>query len=435
MAVRRLEGRRRSPIEPSGVYLFAGPKTGGAVLPNDGDRGGLIRRLGAVAIGAALALSLIALAAACGGGAAADPRPVGLPADWAEVLERADGQTVRWWMYGGDVRINAYVRQHVVPAAAARGVTLEQVPVDDTADAVQRVLAEREAGRDSGGAVDLIWINGENFALGKQAGLWLEGWARRLPNASLVDPADPSIAADFGVPVDDQESPWSRAAFVFAYDPERTSAPPRTVAELLDYARANTGRFAYPAPPDFTGSAFVRLAVQELGEDEAMEALRDIAPALYREGRALPKSEAELNRLFGDGQVDIAMSYDPGFVLSGVRSGTFPERARPFALERTLVNASFVTIPANAEHPEGAAVVADLLLSLQLQALKADPEVLGIPTVLDPERLGPADRAALEPSGASPYLLGPDELGEPLAELPAAEVTRLEKRWRREVLR
>ncbi len=378
---------------------------------------------------------IAALAAGCGGGSTAEPSSAGLQGDWERISSQARGQTVRWWMFGGDARINRYVREHVVPAAAAEGVTLKQVPIDDTADAVQRVLAEREAGKGSGGAVDLIWINGENFALGKEAGIWLNDWAADLPNASLVDPADPSIATDFGVPVEGQESPWSRAALIFAYDPNRVATPPTTVAELLDYARRNPGRVTYPAPPDFTGSAFVRLAVQELGEDEALRALREVGPSLFDEGRSLPKSEAELNRLFGDGQVDIALSYDPGFVLSAVRSGTFPKRARPFAMARTLANTSYVTIPANAANREGAAVVANLLLSPELQLVKADPAVLGVPTVLDPGRLDPADRSRLERPDASPYLLGPDDLGETLAELPAAEVTRLEERWRGEVLR
>lgn len=377
--------------------------------------------------------SAVALAAGCGGGGAGEP--AGLPADWDQVRARAEGQTVQWWMYGGDARINAYVRDHVVPAAAERGVTLEQVPVEDTAEVVQRVLAEREAGRDSGGAVDLVWINGENFAAGKEAGLWLGDWAGGLPGAAAVDPGDPSIANDFGVPVEGQESPWSRAALVFARDPERVPEAPRTVAELLAHARANPGRVAYPAPPDFTGSAFLRLAAQELGEDAAIAALAEVQPLLYGGGAGLPKSEAELNRLFGDGRVDFAMSYDPGFVLSGVRTGTFPERVRPFALERTLVNTSYVAIPANAGDPEGAAVVADLLLDPRLQAIKADPDVLGIPTVLDPRLLDPAQRAALTSRRASPYLLAPDALGEPLAELPAADVGPLEERWRREVLR
>jgi len=380
--------------------------------------------------------AVMMLASACAGDGASSGDPAAsLAGDWTRISAAAKGQTVNWWMYGGDARINAYVRDRVIPAAAAEGVTLKQVPIDDTAEAVQRVLAEREAGRGSGGAVDLIWINGENFALGREAGLWLDDWAGLLPNAALVDHDDPSITTDFGVPVDGQESPWSRAALVFAHDPSRVKDPPRTVREVLDYVRAHPGRVTYPAPPDFTGSAFVRLVVQALGEEEGLAALRDVAPALYKEGSSLPKSEAELNRLFGDGQVDIAMSYDPGFVISGVRSGTFPARVRPFALDRTLVNTSFVAIPANAADREGAAVVANLLLSVELQALKSDPEILGIPTVLDVDALDAAGRRALRPASRSPYLLGPGALGTSLAELPAGEVTRLEDRWRQEVLR
>ncbi|MDQ3520969.1 MAG: ABC transporter substrate-binding protein, partial [Gemmatimonadota bacterium] len=147
---------------------------------------------------------------------ATPPRPA---ADWAAVTQAADGQTVRWWMYGGDERANRYVDEHVAPAAAQLGVTLERVPVADTADAVQRVIAEQRAGREAGG-VDLVWVNGVNFALGKEADTWLTGWTQDLPRAHLLDPDDPALTTDFGVAVQGQELPWSRAAFVFAYDTE-----------------------------------------------------------------------------------------------------------------------------------------------------------------------------------------------------------------------
>ena len=48
---------------------------------------------------------------------------------------------------------------------------MNQVRVADTADAVNKVLGQKQAGRTDGGAVDAIWINGENFATGRQAGL------------------------------------------------------------------------------------------------------------------------------------------------------------------------------------------------------------------------------------------------------------------------
>ena len=350
------------------------------------------------------------------------------------MLREARGQSVNWWMYGGDDRVNAYVKRYLAPAAQRRGVRLRQVPVTDTADAVGRVVAQRRAGSTAGGSVDLIWINGENFAAGKQAGLWLEDWARQLPNARYVDWGDPSIARDFQVPVDGQEVPWSRAAFVFATDAARVAEPPGDLDALLAWARRHPGRLTYPAPPDFTGSAFVRQVVQAKGEDAAFRYLEELKPLMYRRGDVLPKSEAELNELFGNGEVDFAMSYDANFVLSAVRRGQFAETTRPFLLGGgALTNASYVTIPADAAHAAGARVVADLLLDPRLQALKADPKVLGHATVLDLDRLPDAARRRFEASTSSPYLL--ESFGRPMQELPAGRVGEIEARWKREVLR
>ncbi|MBW3619510.1 MAG: ABC transporter substrate-binding protein [Actinobacteria bacterium] len=376
-------------------------------------------------------LLLVLVATACTVGSASTPASsLAEPSDWAAVRQEAEGQTVRWWLYGGDERINRYVDDHVVPAAAELGVTVERVPVTDTADAVQRVVAEVQAG-ETAGSVDLIWLNGENFALGKEAGLWAEDWADHLPNRRYVDPT--TVATDFGVAVEGQESPWCRALFVYAHDTARTPEPLRTFDALLAYARRNPGRITYPAPPDFTGSAFVRQVVQAMGEEEAFRYLGELEPHLWQEGRTHPGSEAELDQLFADGQVDLAMSYDPSFVETGVRQGTFPETVRPFVLDHgTLNNVSYVTVPVNAAHRAGALVVADLLLDPSLQAAKADPEVLGVPTVLDLDLLPVADRERFDATTGSPYLLA--EPGELLTELHVGRVERLEQRWRDEVL-
>jgi len=56
----------------------------------------------------------------------------------------------------------------------------------------------------------------------------------------------------------------------------------------------------------------------------------------------LPKSEAELNDLFANGEVDVAMSYDSSFVASAVRKGQFPDTTRPFLLGGgALTNTSY----------------------------------------------------------------------------------------------
>jgi putative spermidine/putrescine transport system substrate-binding protein len=262
----------------------------------------------------------------------------------------------------------------------------------------------------------------------------LTGWPRGLPNARYVDWRDPSIARDFQVPIAGQEAPWSRAAFVYATDAARVPDPPADLDALLGWARAHPGRFTYPAPPDFTGSAFVRQVVEAKGEDSAFRYLAQLKPLMYRHGDVLPKSEAELDQLFADGQVDFAMSYDANFVLTGVRKGQFPSTARPFVLgDGTLTNVSYVAIPADAAHPAAAKVLANLLLSPQLQAVKADPDVLGIPTVLDRGRLPSGQRRRLELARSSRYVL--HDLGDTVQELPAGRVGEIEARWRREVLR
>lgn len=128
------------------------------------------------------------------------------------------------------------------------------------------------------------------------------------------------------------------------------------------------------------------------------------------------------------------MSYDPSFVASAVRQGRFAESARPFTLDHgTLNNVSYVAIPANAGNRAGALVVADLLLTPDLQARKADPGVLGVPTVLDLERLSPAEQRRFRDGAGSPYLLS--DPGRLVSELPVERVEALEQRWRDEVLR
>ncbi len=337
---------------------------------------------------------------------------------WEEVLGAARGQTVRLWMWGGEAALNDYIDDQVAPAAAALGVTLERVPIDDTASAVARLVAEVDAGEEDG-AIDLLWVNGRNFEQGQAAGLWLDNWVPALPNAVLLDPDDPTVSNDFGVPTRGQEMPWSRAAFVFAYDSAVLDAPPRSFPELLDFARAHPGRVAYPAPPDFTGSAFVRQAVQALGEDEAFAFLTELDPLLWRGGETYPADQAEIEQLFAAGEIDLAMSYNPNFVEVAVDRGSFPPTARPFVFEGgTLTNVSFLALPARASSPEAAMVVADLMLGSGLQSAKLD--LVGIPSVLAADAL----TVSIE---ASPHRLA--DFGPPLEELAADRVPDIDRRW------
>lgn len=404
------------------------------------------RRIASVAAVA----GLLAVSAACGSAPEARTAP---DRPWSEVLAEAEGQTVDLWMFGGDARGNAYVDDVLAPAAAELGVELRRVPVADTKDALRRVLAERAAGSQDG-TVDLVWVNGDNFATGQEADAWLCGWADDLPNARYVAADDPLVTEDFGVPVSDCEAPWHKAQFTFVYDAARVPDPPSTVAGVLDWAERNPGRFTYPAPPDFTGSVFVRQALYALsggprevpaaydeGAYDALtpalwERLREVAPSLWREGRTHPRDQVALDRLFADGQVDFTMTYGPATLTELVADGTFPSTTRVLRpTDGTVGNASFLAIPASSPDEAGAMVVADLALSPEQQALKADPAVWGQFTVLDADLLDAADAERFSALPASPVVPAYDVLSRNAQpELSSAWVGPLDDGWRREVL-
>ena len=139
--------------------------------------------------------------------------------EWEAIVEMARGGEVNWFMWGGADNINAYVTEYIGGILMDEyGITLNQIPLTDTVEAVNIVLGEKEAGNTDAGSVDMIWINGENFRTMKQGGLAWCGYVETLPNNALINWDNPAIANDFGVPVDGCEVPWSRAQFAVAYD-------------------------------------------------------------------------------------------------------------------------------------------------------------------------------------------------------------------------
>ena len=101
-----------------------------------------------------------------------------------------------------------------------------------------------------------MWVNGDNFATGRQADAWLCGWSADLPNMRFTDPADPLLDEDFGVPVQGCEAPWHKAQFTLVYDSARVPTTPPWPGSWT--GPRPTPAVRLPAPPDFTGSVFVR---------------------------------------------------------------------------------------------------------------------------------------------------------------------------------
>ncbi|MEL6964509.1 MAG: ABC transporter substrate-binding protein, partial [Pseudomonadota bacterium] len=180
-------------------------------------------------------------------------------ATWKGVLADAEGQTVYFNAWGGDETINSYIDWIGDEVKRRFDVTLKHVKLADTAEAVARVVAEKTAGREDGGSIDLIWINGENFASMKEQDLLFGPFAHDLPSFAHVDvEGKPTTILDFTVPTDGFEAPWGMAQFVFFHDTDRVPEPPRSIQELLAWAKDHPGRFTHPSPPDFIGSTFLK---------------------------------------------------------------------------------------------------------------------------------------------------------------------------------
>jgi putative thiamine transport system substrate-binding protein len=369
--------------------------------------------------------------------------------DWPAIEAAAEGQRVYWHAWGGDPRINAFIASVGADLQARYGVTLEHVRLADTADAVTRVISERQAGRDSGGAVDAIWINGANFASMKDQGLLFGPFAEALPNWPLVDTeANPAVLVDFTLPVEGYGSPWAMFQMVFEYDGARLAEPPRSLAALRAWIAENPGRFTYPQPPDFLGTSFLKQALYGVVEDssvllgpvedvdyDAVTAplwafLDEITPNLWRGGRAYPANEPALAQLLADGEVDIGFAFNPGRASAAIADGELPDTVRTFVFEEgTLANSSYLSIPYNAANIEGALLLANLILDPEIQARAQDPAVLGFQTVLGMERLSEADRARFEALDLGIATLAPDEMGTGLLEPHPSWMTRIAGDW------
>lgn len=352
------------------------------------------------------------------------PRVDAQAEDWDAVVERAAGQTVYFNAWGGDQAINSYIEWAALRLRAEYAIELRHVRVTDIAETVTRIKAERAAGRDSGGSVDLLWINGENFASLKRAGLLYGPWARQVPNAALINwEGNPTTLVDGSLETDGYELPWGTAALTLFFDTARVASAPRNPRELLQWIEAHPGRFSYPQPPSFLGSAFVKQLLLALGANHELLALPaadnfdavtrplwqwlDRAHAsMWRGGRLFPQSGPAQRELLAVGELDWMLSYNPSEASRAIRQQELHDSIRGLYFEAgALANSHFLAIPYNSSATEAARVVANFLASPEAQARKADEQHWGDPTVLDINGLSDNNRAyfeALDVGAAAP---------------------------------
>ncbi|GAL11261.1 ABC transporter periplasmic substrate-binding protein YnjB [Vibrio astriarenae] len=321
--------------------------------------------------------------------------------DWRHVEDKAQGQTVYFHAWGGSQEINRYIQWAGNELKSRYGVNLHHVKVTDIAETTPRLIAEKAVGKNSDGSVDLVWINGENFKSMKDNELLYGPFTESLPNWQYVDKTLP-IEVDFSEPTEGLEAPWGVGQLVFIYDQYELNNPPKSFAELLNYAKAFPNRLSYPKPPEFHGTSFLKALLIDLSNNhpalehevnaEVFEQvtrpmwqyLDEFHSVAWRSGRQFPAGTSETIRLLDDGQLDLAITFNPNAVYSAQSSGQLSETTQAYAFEAgALSNIHFLAIPWNAKATEGALVTINFLLSPEAQSRKGDLNIWGDPSVLN----------------------------------------------------
>ncbi|MCG8482234.1 MAG: ABC transporter substrate-binding protein [Clostridia bacterium] len=377
-----------------------------------------------------------------------------LAQSWEEYLENAKGTEVNLYMWGGSSSVNQYIDDFVAPRIKGLyDIGLNRIPIDDAREMINKLMAEKQVDKQNG-SIDVMWINGENFQIAKEEALLFGPFVDKSPNyLQYVNHEAVDLIYDFGISTDGFEMPFGKAQFVLVYDSARLENPPASAEALKKWVADHPNKFTYPAPPDFTGSAFLRNMLYEVtggyeqylkdnGEQVVHQQksmvyqyLNDIKPYLWREGKTYPESSAKLDQLYASGEVWMTMSYNPMHAENKISSGEFPKTSKTFVLDKgTLSNTHYLAIPFNASNKKGAMVVIDYLLSPAAQIEKLKPEVWGDGMVLDTNQLSDQENDLIRKLTNSDAVLSQEKLQESrVPEMPSTYVDILERGWKENV--
>lgn len=363
--------------------------------------------------------------------------------------------TVTIVMWGGNEQVNRYMDDWVAPAVLDKhDITLRRVPMNAPEFMAKFMIEKREEVKT--GTADLVWINGENFRTAREGELLWGPFTHQLENqATYVDQSAPDLHLDTGIPIEGYQALWGRAQLTLAYDSAIVSQPPRSYTELLIWAKNNPGLFTYPNPvDDFAGAAFVRSAYYELTglkEDEltgemSKEKLREISqpvidyfrelqPYLWRQGKAYPATQSQLDDFLRNGETAFSMGFEVGKVLGLIREGVFPETVETLIFETgSIGNSHYLAIPFNAQEKESALLVIDFLQSPEAQLEKFKPEVWGDLPAVDPAFLSEIQQQQLSKIESQPGMPSLESLSQyRLTEMHAQTIDWIKEIWAEEV--
>ena len=364
---------------------------------------------------------------------------------YEQLLEEAKGTTVNFYGYGGNEVMNKWFDTYIIPQMKEKyDITVKRVGMNID-EILNSLLSDKQANNLKGN-MDVVWINGENFKTAKDSNLLLGKFTEKLPYFNkYVDTTSKDITTDFGTKVDNMEAPWGKAQFTIIENASKVDKEIKNTNDLKEVIMKNPGKFTYPAPPDFTGSAFVRNViydivgyenVKDLPVDEtkvkeviqpAINYLKEIKPYLWNKGKTYPSTTSQLDNMYSDEEVYFTMTYSPNVIPSKIESKEFSPNTKIIEFEKgNISNTHFLTVPFNSQNQAGAMVLIDYLMSIDAQGSKTFSKNWGDSTILDMNKIPKNEKSKFS-----------DEMiviENAVPELRAELVPIIEKIWTKEVL-
>ncbi len=306
-------------------------------------------------------------------------------------------EVVNFYAWGGSPQVNSYLRW-AQQELKAEGIEFRHNKVADVSEVVKQIISGHSN-------ADIIWINGENFHALKDANALLP----IVDDINATQHINPELnwQTDFGEPVNGLEVPWGVGQFNLIARPGVFGTETVSAEELMRAAQEYKGRISYPKPPEFHGTTFLKSLllslyperrsvfqqpVQSINAQELTQPLWDyldkLHPLLWQQGDNFPSSAGEQVSYLANGQLMIAVSFNPNDDQTLVNQGRLPAGVKRHTLsDHAITNTHYLAIPKTAKSVEKAKQIIEFMLSSEAQLRKADTNRWGDPSVLKTELL------------------------------------------------
>ena len=344
------------------------------------------RKIAAVLLVAAMAVSTLAGCGASSASAAEDDKTVTI---WAEGSDNVRVQLEQQIENFNETNEEGYVAklEFITSGTGAQGLT-------------DRIVAAKKAGQ-TNTDYDLVELSDSGITSYLEQGgedLFVPIDTSKIPNYENL-----TVTASFR---NDLLVPYRGTTVLLAYNSETVTNPPITAEELYQWIKDNPGRFAYNTPGSGgAGSSFVLTSVYNFMDESALtstdeanmeqwdqgfELLKELHPYMYQSsGKVVyPNKNQGTLDLLANKEIDMTPAW-ADMVLSQQKQGTMPESIKLVQIEPAFTgNTVCFGIPSIGAQNDAAYAFINYMLSPEAQNIALD-SMAAIPVIdfslLDPE--------------------------------------------------